>query len=320
VADPLSPSLRRRVEQTVAVRDTDVIPKVDGAGRVEERDGVRVQVMHNGAVVEAGGYHGDWMIEVIERLRGHHEPQEELAFHVVLERLASDTAEPVMIELGAFWSWYSIWARTRIPGTRLILVEPDPANLEVGRRNLALNGFDATIVPAAAGARHGEQVKLVLESDGRPHEVDTASVDGLIAQYGLPGVDLLLVDVQGAELQALRGAAQALAHGQLRFLVVSSHHHAISGDPLIHQKCLSLLVQAGAHIVAEHTVYESCSGDGLIVAAMRESDRDLHAEVSMVRARDSLWGEPEVEIARLLRLPGVAPLMRVARRIRAGAD
>jgi hypothetical protein len=78
-------------------------------------------------------------------------------------------------------------------------------------------------------------------------------------------------------------------------------------------------VQAGAHIVAEHGVYESCSGDGLIVAAMRDADADLHADVSVVRARDCLWGEPEAELARLLRLPGVSPLMRAARRIRVAA-
>jgi FkbM family methyltransferase len=317
VPDSLPPRLRRRVEQTVAMRDTDIIPKVPDAGRVQERDGGRVQVMHNGAVVEAGGYHGDWMIEIIERLQGHHEPQEELGFHVVLERLATDTTEPVMIELGAFWSYYSIWARHRIPATRLILVEPDPENLALGRRNLALNDFEGTFVHAAVGAQHDARVKLTYESDGRPHRVRAVSVDGLIAEYDLPGIDLLLVDVQGAELDALRGAAQALAQGRIRFLVVSTHYHLISGDPLIHQRCLAALLQAGAHIVAEHSVYESCSGDGLIVAAMRGKDADLHAEVSIGRACDSMWGEPERELAQILKVPGLSHVLRLGRRLRA---
>jgi len=303
--DPLSEYARRRVEQTVAVHDTDPIPKVAEAGSVVERDGRRVQVMHNGALVEAGAYHGDWMIEVIQRLRGHHEPQEELAFHTVLERLAEDTPEPVMIELGAFWAYYSIWAKRRIPGARLVLVEPDRSNLEVGRRNLELNDFTGTFVEAGVGAAHDARVPIRWDSDGRQHLVRAVSVDGLIAELELAAVDLLLIDVQGAELDTLRGAARALADRRLRFLVVSTHHHSISGDPLMHQRCLRLLVQAGAHIVAEHSIRESCSGDGLIVASMSEVDRDLHAEVSIVRARDSLWGESELELADALGVRGL---------------
>ena len=67
---------RRRIELTVAVRDTDVMPKVANAGEVIVRDGERLQVMHDGVVVSEGRYHGAWMTEVIRQLRGHHEPQE----------------------------------------------------------------------------------------------------------------------------------------------------------------------------------------------------------------------------------------------------
>src|ERR1700735_2772689 len=91
---------QRRIDLAVAVRDTDAIPKVPDAGEVTVRDGVPVQVMHNGVLVREGCYHGPWMTEIIRRLRGHHEPQEEFAFHAVLERLASDTPEPTMVELG----------------------------------------------------------------------------------------------------------------------------------------------------------------------------------------------------------------------------
>jgi len=295
--DALPDAVRRRVEQTVAVRDTDVIPKVPDAGRVVDRDGRQIQIMHNGALVEAGGYHGDWMIEVIQRLHGHHEPQEELAFYTVLERLAEDTDQPVMVELGAFWAYYSIWAKLRIPGTRLVLVEPDEANLAVGRRNLALNDLEATFVQAAVGAEHNGHVDLTWESDGQTHPTRVVSVDGLMADEGLERIDLLLVDVQGAELDALHGAARALAEHRVRFLVVSTHHHSMSQDPLIHQRCRELLLEAGAHLITEHSVLESCSGDGLILASMSAADRDLHTEVSIVRARDTLWGEPEYELA-----------------------
>ena len=100
--------LNRRVEITVAVRDTDAIPKVPDAGEVRDQDGQRIQVMHNGVLIEEGCYYGAFMTEIIRRLRGHHEPQEELVFHRIIERLAAEAGEKAMVELGAFWSYYSM--------------------------------------------------------------------------------------------------------------------------------------------------------------------------------------------------------------------
>ena len=296
-------SVKRRIALTVAVRDTDVIPKVPGAGDEVVRDGERLQVMHNGVVVSEGRYHGAWMAEIIRQLRGHHEPQEELAFHTVLERLAVSSESPVMVELGSFWAYYSIWAKHRIPSARLILLEPDPKNLAVGRHNVELNGMDALVLQAAVGSEHDTIVTLTWESDNEPHPTRQMTVDGLMRDLAIERIDLLLADIQGAETAMLLGAADALAAQRIRFLVVSTHHHSISGDPLTHQRCLRILRDAGAHLVAEHSVAESCSGDGLIVAAMLPGDRDLHAGITIVRARDTVFGELEWDLARTLGAP-----------------
>ncbi len=293
--------LQRRVDLTTSCRDADAVPKVDGAGDVVERDGERLQVMHNGVVVVEGCYYGAWMTDVIARLRGHHEPQEEAAFHLVVERLRADPPPaPTMLELGSFWAYYSLWFAASLPDARLVLVEPDPAHLEVGRRNLALNGVQGRFVHAATGLPDGGHAPIVCESDGVERDVALASVDGLVEREGLERIDLLLCDTQGAELAMLEGARGAIAAGRIRFLVVSTHHHSISGDPLTHRRCLSALLDLGAHVVAEHTVAESFSGDGLIVASMDPRDRDLHVELSRARATDSLFGELEPDLAEAL--------------------
>ena len=294
----LSELERRRIALTVAVRDTDAIPKVPDAGEIVTHHGESVQVMHNGVMVREGCYHGPWMTEVIRRLRGHHEPQEELAFHTVLRRLASDTRAPTMVELGSFWAYYSLWAKRAIPATRLVLVEPDLANLAVGRHNLELNDMDAAfVINAAIGNEHDIAVTLAWESDGQPHPTRLVTIDGLMHDLDLQRIDLLLCDIQGAEVAALEGAARALADRRVRFLVISTHHHRITGDPLTHQRCLRLLQEVGVHFIAEHSASESCSGDGLIVASTDPSDADLRADVSIVRARDTLFGELEWDLA-----------------------
>lgn len=293
---------RRRIELTVSCRDADLIPKVRDAGEVRVEEGVAVQIMHEGSRIVAGCYYGPWMTEVIRRLRGHHEPQEELVVHHVIERLRGDhRRRPVTImELGAFWSYYSIWAMRAVPQAHAVLVEPDPANFEVGRVNLALNGLPGRMINAAVGGEHGTRARLVCESDGVEREVPVVTVAGVMEDEGLETIDLLVVDVQGLETDVLARVVDLLSGGAIRFVVVSTHHHSISGDPMTHQRCLGLLEQAGAHIIAEHTVGESFSGDGLVAASFREADSDLIVPVSHARYRESLFGELEPELAAAL--------------------
>ncbi|MGH2874317.1 MAG: FkbM family methyltransferase [Solirubrobacteraceae bacterium] len=239
------------------------------------------------------------MTEVIRLLRGHHEPQEELAFHNLVGRLEADTVEPTMVELGSFWGYYSMWLKRAIPSTRLILVEPDAAHLAVGSENLALNQMEAVCLHAAIGETHDATVQLTWESDGEAHATRQVSIDGLMDELGLERIDLLLCDVQGAETAALLGASRALAERRVRFLVISTHHHSISGEPLTHQRCMTILRDASAHVIAEHSVAESCSGDGLIVASLDPRDVNMRVEVTIVRPRDSLFGELEWDLAQL---------------------
>ena len=296
----------RRIALTTAVRDTDVIPKVPNAGAVEEVEGGRpVQIMHNGLMIDEACYGGPFMTEIIRELRGHHEPQEELVFHRLLERLAAERRAageaPAMVELGAFWAYYSMWFLRALPGARAIMVEPDPNNLEVGRSNFGLNGLEGEFLRAAVGGRPGGRIWITAESDGRARQVPVVSLDSLMSERGLARLDLVLCDTQGAELSVLMSARAALVAGRVRFLVLSTHHHIFSGDPLTHQRCLAFMEDIGAHVIAEHSISESCSGDGLIAASMDPRDRDLSVEVSHVRSRDSLFGEPEFEIERARR-------------------
>src|SRR3954447_12738155 len=307
---------QRRIELTTAVRDTDALPKVPNAGEIETRDGTRVQVMHNGLVVEEDGYFGPWITEIIRRLRGHHEPQEELAFAAVVDRLKTDTPNPVMVELGSYWAYYSLWLKTAIPDTRGVCGDPDPPNLDVGRRNFALNGVEGRFIQAAVGSPHGREVKLNVESDDALHPMRLVSLEGLMRDEGLERIDLLLSDVQGAETDLLTTGLDVLRSGRVRFLVVSTHHHTVSEDPLTHQRCRDLLLEAGAHIIADHSVLESCSGDGLLVASTDPRDRDMHVEVTIVRNRDSIYGEPEYELARAPQLVLQRVRSAVGKRIR----
>lgn len=57
--------------------------------------------------------------------------------------------------------------------------------------------------------------------------------------------------------------------------MVSTHHRSISGSSTTHVDCLAALQASGASILAEHSVGQSFSGDGVIVASYLEADTML---------------------------------------------
>jgi len=287
----------RRVLTTISCTDSDAIPKVVGAGSLREADGTAVQIMHNGLLLTAGSYHGQWMTEIIRSLRGHHEPQEEAIFHAIVERL-QDTESPTMIEFGSFWTYYGLWFAKSLPKSRVLAMEPDPGNLKVGLDNARINDLlgQVRFLHGAIGASPGATMNFEAESDGHRYEVEQHDLDSAMAFASFDQVDLVLADVQGAEAVLLERAENSLKEGRVRFMIVSTHHRAISGDPLTHQRARERLVAAGASIIAEHSVSESFSGDGLIAVSFHEGDRDWSVPISFARSKDTLFGEVELEV------------------------
>ena len=255
--------------------------------------------MHNGLRMVAGGYYGDWTVEVIRRLRGCHEPQEELVFWEVMKRLPD---APVMIELGAFWAYYTCWFLKDRPAGRAYCVEPDPNNMAIGRANLELNDVQATFIHAAVDAVATGPTPFSCESDGAVRPTPHVSVDALVRDNGIPGIDVLLSDAQGAETAMLEGCLETTRSGKLRFILISTHHHSISGHQLTHHSCLTRVRDLGGHVFAEHSVAESFSGAAIaaslplpiVCAAILSYNR---AATNIWRDRCSSWARPVVSVA-----------------------
>lgn len=293
---PIEPVLKSRILMTVGCRDSDPIPKVPGAGGTfAAPDGTRYQLMHNGLKVVEDGYCGRWMTELIRLAHGHHEPQEEWAFHQLLKQVP---AGGTMLELGSNWAYYSLWFGKEVPGARLLLVEPDAVNLETGRKNFALNGMSGEFVRASVGRTALPPRPFDTENGPNPQLVPEVCVDDLLEQFAVPRLEVLFADIQGAELDMLHGAERSIAAGRVRFVVVSTHHYLISRSPLTHEQCVAFVRDRGGHVLVEHGVGESFSGDGLIVASFDPADRHLPPiRVSRNWPSNSLFPEANHDLA-----------------------
>ncbi len=126
-----------------------------------------------------------------------------------------------IVDIGAASGDFTVFAARRAPKGRVIAFEPAPDSVEVMRRNVAENGLqNVEIHPVAVGAQAGE---LTLDvSGGVAVQYRTAGVKEIgsgrdagggrfavpcvpLAEVlrGLPAVDFLKIDVEGAEYEML---------------------------------------------------------------------------------------------------------------------
>ena len=262
--------LRRRIEITAGCRDCDDLPRVENAGECfVDEDGNAVQVMHNGLRVLYGRYYGSWVNEIIRRLRGVHEPQEEKVFHEVLGHMRPGAT---MIEAGCYWGYYSMWFAKAVADARVLLVEPHPNQMKTAERNFELNGLEADFTIGYFG-QYPEQKKRIQEK--RVGELPRFELSEFMALKGLTRVDLLHSDIQGHEEELLDGARDLLRAGRVGFLFISTHGRR-------HQGCRDILDDVGYRILAEHAVDQSASADGLLVAQSPELPEVAPVEISLV--------------------------------------
>ncbi len=258
-----------RVKLTVSCRVCDSLPKVDGAGECFG-DKQQFQRMRNGIVVHRGSYHGEWMMEIILKLRGHHEPQEERAFAEILPCLPTGAC---MLELGSSWAYYSMWFHQQVAQPRCFLVGPVPEKLAVGEEHFRLNKMKGTFLHGFIGRKSNPRAQFV-DWDGEKSDIQMISVDGLMKQFELGKIDLLHADVQGAEFGMFIGADRSLHSHRLGYVFISTHGYE-------HERCVSHLTTCGYRIIAVHSVLESFSGNGLIVARAPEYPGPDRVEISL---------------------------------------
>jgi FkbM family methyltransferase len=118
-----------------------------------------------------------------------------------------------VVDLGTNIGLTSVWYATQFQASRLLCVEPLAQNAALARRNLAQNGIQADFVEAAVGPEDGT-VRFEEDQDysTRGHvsasgtkEVPMLSMQTLLDRFGEQRIDILKMDIEGAEDPVLRG-------------------------------------------------------------------------------------------------------------------
>lgn len=168
----------------------------------------------------------------------------------------------VFVDGGAHEGVYSLFAALRTaPGGRVIAFEPSDRERSAWKANMELNHCQAMLIDAALGQADGEATLIVAQGqrsghntlgsfvwegvrEARRERVTLRSLDRVADELGLTRLDLLKLDIEGAETAALRGAARVLREFRpVLLLEVSPRSLAAQGSS--REELLALLDESG---------------------------------------------------------------------------
>lgn len=150
----------------------------------------------------------------------------------------------VALDVGGCWGDTALWLAHHVGEEGAVhTFEPTPRNRGLLERNLSLNPDLAPRVtvwadplgPVAGetvwvrdGVSAGAQMQPELPTDDDPHEREsvelrTETIDALVARRALPRVDFLKIDVEGADVGVLEGAAETLREHRPRLALACYH-------------------------------------------------------------------------------------------------
>jgi FkbM family methyltransferase len=175
------------------------------------------------------GSHGCWL--------GSYEYQKQTALQQELQE------GDVVYDIGANVGFYSLLASVLIGDAgHVYSFEPAPENLQELRKHLEINHVrNCTVIGAAVDSADGEAIfdpsgdrctgRLAATGSLR---VRTVALDSLVSRKEIPPPNLMKIDIEGAELECLRGAANMIQES--RPVVFLATH-----GPQIHTACTELL-------------------------------------------------------------------------------
>jgi FkbM family methyltransferase len=168
------------------------------------------------------------------------EPDSERAIQIFLK------AGMTFYDVGANFGWLSlIAARIAGPNGKIVSFEPLDTNTRIIEHNVQANGFNnVRVLPIALGNSDGQARFLcssqpswgMLATEGRePGEfigdttVTVRRLDTAVREFRLPLPDVIKIDIEGAEINALPGAFGTLASSRpLMFIELHETNAAVA--------------------------------------------------------------------------------------------
>ncbi len=141
--------------------------------------------------------------------------------------------DAVIVDAGPWTGITGMYLAARARQGRIVFVEPEPGSVEALERHVALNGFSHCEIVQAALARGRGTARLAVRGGGESRldpggglEVPTLGILDLVADAGLTRLDLLKLDIEGAEVEIAEDLPRLLERFPGALVAVASYHEA----------------------------------------------------------------------------------------------
>jgi len=189
--------------------------------------------------------------------RGYRNPELALSGYEPMERtlvsesLKAKEGSPVFLDIGANIGLFTFPLSIDLPQVRVFAFEPHPRNARCFRETVQRNVFpNICLEQVALGGSDGEGLLFIDESDSGGHSilednlwnnkqntdrvrVPLLRLDSFVRLKSLDRIDLLKIDVQGAEDEVLRGGMESLRKFRPDFLIEAQHEKVASEGAIV---------------------------------------------------------------------------------------
>jgi FkbM family methyltransferase len=139
-----------------------------------------------------------------------------------------------VIDAGAWIGTFTVKAAKAIGDEgRVIAIEPERSNIELLRKNVEANGLGNVIIVHKGIWSKRDKLRFHL-SGVTAHsfvgggtdefvEVEVDSLDNMLRELGIEGVDFIKMDIEGAEIEALKGMEKTLKDNDVKLAIAAYH-------------------------------------------------------------------------------------------------
>lgn len=151
-----------------------------------------------------------------------------------------------IVDLGAHIGLASLYFATLFPKAKLFSVEPVTDNFKLLKKNCEINGINSTLINKCMGSKKGT-AKIHLDISSNKHsllnnshrtkvnsfiEVEMITMDDLIVENDIDVIDILKVDIEGAEAELFAECKSWIS--KVRLIIIEVHPPLVDYKKLIH--------------------------------------------------------------------------------------
>ncbi len=144
-------------------------------------------------------------------------------------------ADTILLDIGASIGWYTIKMSDILGKNSLIIsIEPDPDNFSYLKRNIIVNNLENIIVinkgvwsknlkKQKIGVKYASSIDFI-DSNKQNSLVSLEKIDKILFDLKITSVDIIKMDIEGAEIEAVKGAIKTFKTSENLIIKIAAYH------------------------------------------------------------------------------------------------